>query len=130
MTGEDRPFATIGYEADLIDESDAWLRLHYRADGEPLDYRIQLVTTIPNYGGHRLVVHLPAVAAMTADRRGAWRSSIFLPVISFSFFFFLNYESCQESGKYDRLFCVYPCAIWATLTLIPPPVTQRIWRSF
>ena len=51
--GEGRPFATIGYEADLTDESDAWLRLRYRADGEPLDYPIQLVTTIPNYGGRR-----------------------------------------------------------------------------
>ncbi len=47
------PFATIGYEADLTDEADAWLRLHYRANGEPLDYRIQLVTTIPNSGGRR-----------------------------------------------------------------------------
>ena len=51
--GEDRPFATIGYEADLTDESDAWLRLHYQANGEPLDYKIRLVTTIPNYGGRR-----------------------------------------------------------------------------
>jgi hypothetical protein len=51
--GEDRPFATIGYEADLTDESDARLRLRYQADGEPLDYKIRLVTTIPNYGGRR-----------------------------------------------------------------------------
>jgi hypothetical protein len=43
----------VGYEADLTDESDAWLRLHYRADGEPLDYRIRLVTTAPTYGGRR-----------------------------------------------------------------------------
>ena len=25
----------------------------YQADGEPLDYKIRLVTTIPNYGGRR-----------------------------------------------------------------------------
>ena len=31
----------------------AWLRLHYRADGEAVDYKVQLVTTKPNYGGHR-----------------------------------------------------------------------------
>ena len=37
--GEGRPFATIGYEVDLTDESDAWLRVHYQANGEPLDYK-------------------------------------------------------------------------------------------
>jgi len=51
--GEDHPFATIVYEADLTEEGDAWLRLRYQANGEPLDYRIRLVTTIPNYGGRR-----------------------------------------------------------------------------
>jgi hypothetical protein len=33
--GEDEPFATIGYQADLTDQDDAWLRLHYQAGGEP-----------------------------------------------------------------------------------------------
>ena len=28
--GEDKPHATIGYEADLSDQDNAWLRLHYR----------------------------------------------------------------------------------------------------
>ena len=27
--GEDKPHATIGYEADLTDQDNAWLRLHY-----------------------------------------------------------------------------------------------------
>ena len=27
--GEDKPHATIGYEADLWDQDNAWLRLHY-----------------------------------------------------------------------------------------------------
>lgn len=43
--GDDRPHANIGYEADLRDQGNAWLRLYYRANGEPVDYRVQLVTT-------------------------------------------------------------------------------------
>jgi hypothetical protein len=31
--GEDGPHATIRYEADLRDTDNAWLRLHYRANG-------------------------------------------------------------------------------------------------
>ena len=50
---EDGPHATIRYEADLRDTDNAWLRLHYRANGEAVDYKVQLVTTKPNYGGHR-----------------------------------------------------------------------------
>ena len=45
--GEDGPHATIRYEADLRDTDNAWLRLHYRANGEAVDYKVQLVTTKP-----------------------------------------------------------------------------------
>jgi hypothetical protein len=51
--GEDKPHATIGYEANLIDSEAAWLRLHYQCRGEPADYRVRLVTTRPTYGGLR-----------------------------------------------------------------------------
>ena len=50
---EDGPHATVRYEADLRDTDNAWVRLHYRADGEAVDYKVRLVTTKPNYGGHR-----------------------------------------------------------------------------
>ena len=53
MRGGDGPHATIRYEADLRDTDNAWLRLHYRANGEAVDYKVQLVTTKPNYGGRR-----------------------------------------------------------------------------
>ena len=36
--GDYEPHATIGYEANLTDESNSWLRLHYQASGEPVDY--------------------------------------------------------------------------------------------
>ena len=104
--GDDRPFATIGYEADLIDESDAWLRLRYQADGEPLDYRIQLVTTIPNYGGRRWWFICP----LSRNDGGPPRrvAKLYLPPGERYFgsreAYELPYTSCQESGKYNRLF--------------------------
>jgi hypothetical protein len=100
--GEDRPFATTGYEADLTDESNAWLWLRYQVNGEPVDYKVRLVTTKPNYGGRRwwficrLVrndggpprrlakLHLPPGAKYFASREAHG----------------LTYTSCQESGKY------------------------------
>jgi hypothetical protein len=43
----------MAYEADLTDPQTAWLRLHYRRNGEAVDYKVRLVTTKPNYGGRR-----------------------------------------------------------------------------
>src|SRR3954471_13293209 len=50
---QDRCVATIGYEADLADPAAAWLRLHYRVNGAPMDDRVRLTTTRPHYGGLR-----------------------------------------------------------------------------
>jgi hypothetical protein len=50
---------TIGYEANLIDPAVAWVRLHYasttRSTGARTDrdYRVQLETTRPQFGGLR-----------------------------------------------------------------------------
>ena len=65
--GEDEPHATIGYEANLLDQDNAWLRLHYQRNGEPVDYRVRLVTSTPHYGGLRCA----RPCGMTADRRVA-----------------------------------------------------------
>jgi hypothetical protein len=103
--GEDRPFATIGYEADLIDESDAWLRLHYRANGQPLDYKIRLVTTTPNYGGRRWWFICPL--SRDAGRSPRCVAKLYLPPGERYFGsregYALTYESFQESGIYNRL---------------------------
>ena len=45
--GAEAPHATIGYEANLVDTSAAWLRLRYEARGEAVDYKVRLVTTRP-----------------------------------------------------------------------------------
>ena len=55
-TGE--PTSSIGYDAHLLNERNAWMRLHYtitRWNGEKVasDYRVRLETTPLNFGGQR-----------------------------------------------------------------------------
>jgi hypothetical protein len=82
--------ASIGYEANLIDSSAAWIRLHYtittRSTGAktPHDYRVQLNTTRPHYGGMRWwfvcplsgrrarVLYLPGSGGAVFASRQAW----------------------------------------------------------
>ncbi len=80
---------SIGYEADLTAQDQAWVRLHYRVNDEPQDYRVTLETTRPNYGGRRwwfccpttggrvAKLHLPSGGQIFASRRAyglAYRS--------------------------------------------------------
>ena len=53
--GEAEPFATIGFEAD-IGASCAWMRLRYTAHCNPVNYRVRLTSTLPNFGGVRLIL--------------------------------------------------------------------------
>ena len=50
-TGE--MMASIGFDADLTDTASGSLRLHYNANGTPVDYRVSLTTTRPHFGGVR-----------------------------------------------------------------------------
>jgi hypothetical protein len=43
----------LWYEANAIDAADAWFRIIAHVNGEPVDYRIRLVTTRPHFGGLR-----------------------------------------------------------------------------
>jgi hypothetical protein len=104
--GERTPHATIGYEADLQDPADAWLRLHYSAQGEPVDYRIRLVTTRPTYGGIRWWFICPLVRRDGGPPRRV--AKLYLPPGGRYFgsrqAYGLTYASCQESGKFRGLF--------------------------
>ena len=57
---------SIGYEANLIAPDDAWIRLHYRQNEEPRDYRVRPETTGPNYGGRRWWFRCPATGCRVA----------------------------------------------------------------
>ena len=103
--GEDKPHATIGYEANLLDRDNAWLRLHYRRNGEPVDYRVRLVTSTPHYGGLRWWFICPLVRNDGAPPRRV--AKLYLPSGGKYFGsregYGLTYTSCQESGKGGKL---------------------------
>ena len=92
------------------------------ANGEPLDYRIRLVTTIPNYGGRRWWFICP----LSRDDGGSPRrvSKLYLPPGERYFGsregYALTYEFLPGEWKIQQALCVYPCAIWATLSRIRP----------
>ena len=56
------PHARIGYFADL-GKSNGTLQLTYSTNGEPMDYVVQLVATVPTYGGRPL---MPSTSARTS----------------------------------------------------------------
>ena len=103
--GEDEPHATIGYEAELLDQDNAWLRLHYLRNGEPVDYRVRLVTSTPHYGGLRWWFICPLARNDGGPPRRV--AKLYLPPGGKYFGsregYGLTYTSCQESGKNGRL---------------------------
>jgi hypothetical protein len=102
----DQVIATIGYEGDLVDPAAAWMRLHYRANGEAVDYRVRLTTTRPHYGGLRWWFLCPIVRPDGGPPRRV--AKLYLPQGSRYFgsraAYGLTYRSCQESGKFSGMF--------------------------
>ena len=103
--GDNRPHATIGYVADLTDRDNAWLRLRYEANGEPVDYKVRLVTTTPHYGGCRWWFICPLDRRDSGPPRRV--AKLYLPFGGKYFGsragYGLTYTSCQESGKNRNL---------------------------
>jgi hypothetical protein len=104
--GDDKPHATIAYEADLTDPENTWLRLRYQRNGEPVDYKVRLVTTKPNYGGRRWWFICPLARRDGGPPRRV--AKLYLPSGGKYFgsreAYGLTYTSCQESGKNRGLF--------------------------
>jgi hypothetical protein len=102
-TGEAEPFATIGFEAD-IGAACAWMRLRYITNGNPVDYRVRLTSTRPNFGGVRWWFVCPLVRADGGPPRRV--AKLYLPPGQVYFgsreAHGLTYTSCQES--HSRLF--------------------------
>ena len=93
--GDERPHAIVGYEADLTEPDDPWLRLRYSVNGERVDCIVRLVSTRPNYGGRRWWLLCPLVG-----RRAA---KLYLPPGGKLFgsreAYGLTYAFCQASGS-------------------------------
>ena len=100
------PHAKISYEANLVDPNAAWLRLTYTASGNPMDYRVQLVTTQPTYGGCRWWFLCPLARQDGGPPRRV--AKLYLPPGGRYFgsreAYGLTYTSCQDSGKFDGLY--------------------------
>ena len=88
---------SIGYEANLIDQLGAWMRLHYRVDGEQQDYRVPLETTRPNYGGRRWWFRCPATGHRVAKLHLPPGGTIFAARRAYG----LAYQS-QRERSHDR----------------------------
>ena len=93
--GENRPHAIVRYDADFTEPDNSWLRLRYHVNGERVDCMVRLVTTRPNYGGHRWWFACPLVR-----RRAA---KLYLPPGGRLFgsreAYGLTYAFCQASGS-------------------------------
>ena len=93
--GEARPHAIVGYDANLTEPDDPWLRLRYDVSGERADCMVRLVTTRPNYGGRRWWFLCPLVGRRVAK--------LYLPPGGRLFgsreAYGLTYAFCQASGS-------------------------------
>ena len=88
---------SIGYEADLMAQDQSWVRLHYRVNDEPQDYRVTLETTRPNYGGRRWWFRCPATGWRVAKLHLPSGGQIFASRRAYG----LAYQS-QRERAYDR----------------------------
>ena len=99
------PHAKIGYTADLSNPSGGTMRLTYTSNGEPMDYMIQLVSTVPTYGGRRWWFLCPLSRADGGPSRRV--TKLHLPPGARYFgsreAYRLTYTSCRESGKFASL---------------------------
>ncbi len=88
---------SIGYEANLIDRDDAWMRLRYRLNGEPKNCRIALETTRQYYGGWRWWFRCPATGRRVAKLHSPPGGEIFASRRAYG----LGYRS-QNERAYER----------------------------
>ncbi len=96
----EQPHAQISYTTQTLGFSDPWFRISARVGGAPVDYRIGLETTLPNFGGLRWWFICP--------RSGRRAANLYLPPGERYFAhrdaYGLTYRSCQESGQSRALY--------------------------
>ena len=99
------PHARIGYAADLSNPNGGTMRLTYTTNDAPMDYVVQLVTTVPTYGGRRWWFLCPLARSDRSPPRRV--AKLHLPPGARYFgsrqAYHLTYESCRESGKFASL---------------------------
>jgi hypothetical protein len=100
------PHASIGYVGDMRVPDAATLRLHYKVNGEPLDYVVRLVWTPPRLGGRRWWFLCPL--DRSNDRSPRRVSKLHLPPGARYFgsrtAYGLTYQSCRDSNSHAGLY--------------------------
>lgn len=118
---------SICYEVDATNLACPWFRVSYRlSTGETLDYKINLDTTDPNYGGRRFWFLCPLVVG----GRACWRrvGKLYLPS-NHRYFgcrhcHDLTYTSCQRSDKRVSRLRRNPDALFAIIQSPAPNPSQ------
>ncbi len=89
---------SIGYFSDLTAPASGSVRLHYHRNRSPVDYRVSLTTTRPNFGGVRWWFVCPVTGGRAAKLHLPSGSDIFASRQAFD----LAYRS-QNKTSSDRL---------------------------
>ena len=96
----ERETGSIGYESRM-DIDSPYLRIHYTwRKTEYRDYRVNLTTTCPHFGGKRYWFICPHCGRRIAKLYSTPNSSYFLCRTCQN----LTYTSCRESHQYDILY--------------------------
>lgn len=91
--------ASIGCESNLMNPDTAWVRLHYTTNGKPMDYRVNLTTTNPHYGGLRWWFICPANGSRVAKLYSPNGGDIFASRKAYN----LAYQSQHETTMFRHL---------------------------
>jgi len=91
--------ASISYEANLLNPHAAWMRLHYSSGGKSVDYRVQLTTTYPYYGGLRWWFVCPSNGSRVAKLHSPPGGDIFASRKAYN----LAYQSQHETPMFRHL---------------------------
>jgi len=94
-TGDTR--GTISYEANLVDQNAAWVRLHYSVGDKPQDYRVWLRHMPCRFGGYRWLWQCP--------RTGHDSAKLYLPPLGTMFLSRRAYRMAylsERGGPIDR----------------------------
>lgn len=99
-------YASIGYVGDMRVPDAATLRLHYTANGNPVDYVIRLAWTQPSFGGRRWWFLCPL--DRSDDRSPRRVTKLHLPPGGRYFgsrtAYSLTYQSCRDSNAHAGLY--------------------------
>jgi len=90
---------SIGYEANLKTPHGAWMRLRYKHKDTPLDYKVRLTTTRPNFGGMRWWFICPSNGSRVAKLHSPPGGEYFASRSAYN----LNYQSQHETPVFRCL---------------------------